>query len=286
LAFTAVAALAAGAEVSAGLVLAAVAEVGTALTVVGAVTGSKDLMKIGGAMALVGGVGGLVNGAISGTASTAVEGAVTNEAATAADYVNAADAASDAATAGSAASSAAPQLASASPQLAEASTSSAGNGIVAQAQLAPPAVETPASSVVQTPSAQMASDLNSPLEVGAPSGAHSPTGPVGAQAPQGAATPYDNIDVGGGYNPASGSTTAPADSGSFLSRVSDWATKNKTLLQSGQQLVGGALNGMNQRSMWDQKMALEQQRVNQTKYGNTVGNFAPANPGLISGARA
>jgi hypothetical protein len=40
------------------MVLTAVAEVGTALTVVGAVTGNKDMMKVGGVMGLVGGVGG------------------------------------------------------------------------------------------------------------------------------------------------------------------------------------------------------------------------------------
>ena len=50
-------------------VLTAVSYVGLATTVVGAVTGNKNLMKIGGEIGLVGGIGGLVNGAIGGAAS-------------------------------------------------------------------------------------------------------------------------------------------------------------------------------------------------------------------------
>ena len=69
MAFTAVTALVAAETVTATMVLAAVAQVGTALTIVGAVTGSKDLMKLGGTMALVGGIGGMAAGAMSGAAA-------------------------------------------------------------------------------------------------------------------------------------------------------------------------------------------------------------------------
>ncbi|MDC6726480.1 hypothetical protein, partial [Leclercia adecarboxylata] len=77
MAFTSIAALAAGEAVSATLVLVAMAEIVTAMTIVGGVTGSKELMKIGGTMAMVGGVGGMVNGAIGSAASTAVDGVAT-----------------------------------------------------------------------------------------------------------------------------------------------------------------------------------------------------------------
>lgn len=63
MAFTSITALAAGQAVNAALVLGAMVEVGTVMTVVGAVTGNKDIAKIGGTMALVGGVGGLIAGA-------------------------------------------------------------------------------------------------------------------------------------------------------------------------------------------------------------------------------
>src|SRR3954468_1511272 len=69
MAFTAVGAIIAGEAVTAGVVLAAVAEVGMAVTVVGAVTGSKDMMKVGGIMSLVGGVGSLAAGAFEGGAA-------------------------------------------------------------------------------------------------------------------------------------------------------------------------------------------------------------------------
>ena len=66
----AVVALFAGeAAVTAATVLTAVAEVGTAMSIVGAVTGNKDLIKIGGTMALVGGVGSMAAGAMSGAAA-------------------------------------------------------------------------------------------------------------------------------------------------------------------------------------------------------------------------
>ena len=62
----------AGAAASMATVMGAMVEVGTAMTVVGAVTGSKDLMKIGGVMGLVGGIGGMVAGA-GGAVSGAVD---------------------------------------------------------------------------------------------------------------------------------------------------------------------------------------------------------------------
>ena len=69
MAFTAVTALVAAETVTATMVLAAAAQIGTAMTIVGAVTGSKDLMKLGGTMALVGGIGGMAAGAMSGAAA-------------------------------------------------------------------------------------------------------------------------------------------------------------------------------------------------------------------------
>lgn len=71
MAFTSVAALIGGQAATAGLVLAAVAEVGVAMSVVGAVTGSKGLTKLGGVLGLVGGIGSMMAGAASGGAAAA-----------------------------------------------------------------------------------------------------------------------------------------------------------------------------------------------------------------------
>lgn len=67
MAFTSIAALVGGSAASATLVLGAIAEVGMAMSVVGAVTGNKKLMKVGGVLGLVGGVGGMI--ARAGTAA-------------------------------------------------------------------------------------------------------------------------------------------------------------------------------------------------------------------------
>jgi hypothetical protein len=71
MAFTSIVALTTAEVTTAAMVLGAMAEVGTVLTVVGAVTGDKNLTKIGGTMALVGGVGGMIAGA--GAAAGAAE---------------------------------------------------------------------------------------------------------------------------------------------------------------------------------------------------------------------
>lgn len=71
---------------------------GAVLTGIGAITGKRDLMKIGAVLAIGGGIGSFVAGAASGggaAASAAAEGAA--EGASSAGYVNGADLASDAA---------------------------------------------------------------------------------------------------------------------------------------------------------------------------------------------
>jgi hypothetical protein len=286
MAFTAVAALVGGAEVTATLVLAAAAEVGTAMTVIGAVTGSKDLMKIGGTIALVGGVGGLINGAMTAGAAGAAEGAAgaavdpaayagASADASAANYVSAADAMSDAATAG------------------------ASNGIIGSEVAAPMAADT-ATTALQAPAQELAQAAPSTQAAGAPGapttaadtitqGAPNVSGPAGAQAPN---TPYD-ISLDPNSTPTdlrlnAGTQAAPMSSSSYWSNIGNWINNNKTLFSSGLQLAGGALSGMNQRGMWDEKMQLERDRLAQTSHGSEIGNFAPrvsATPGIVNGAR-
>jgi hypothetical protein len=288
MAFTAVAAIISGAEVTATLVLAAATEIGTAMTVIGAVTGNKDLMKIGGAIAMVGGVGGLINGAVSGAAGAAAEGATAGGTA---ESIDAAASMADAAFGGAAAGEAAQQ---AGISQMEAAAGQAGNvGADLATNVAAPAVQAPiqATAPTATGSGIVGSAVEAPAptlqapEVGAP------MGPAGAQAPitpadydVGGRFGPDNLDVGGGLNPGS----APQDSTSFFNNFSTWANKNKTLLSSGMQLAGGALKGANDGRMWDQKMQLERDRLAQTSHGSEVGIFAPrvnATPGIINGAR-
>ncbi|MFZ6757964.1 hypothetical protein ACO0K9_12215 [Undibacterium sp. Ji50W] len=74
MAWVATAVVAAFEVTSVATVLTAISAVGMATTVVGAVTDNKNLMKIGGEISMVGGIGGLVNGAIGAAAGGAAEG--------------------------------------------------------------------------------------------------------------------------------------------------------------------------------------------------------------------
>jgi hypothetical protein len=67
-------------------------------------------------------------------------------------------------------------------------------------------------------------------------------------------------------------TTPPESSDSLFTRFSNWANQNKTLMNSATQLVGGALKGASEQSMWNQKMALQTAQFNRA---NSVGTFAP-----------
>ncbi|MBC3919150.1 hypothetical protein H8L32_16785 [Undibacterium sp. CY18W] len=80
-------------------VLTAISAVGMATTVVGAVTGNKNLMKIGGEISMVGGIGSLVNagiGALGAAGADVAAGQIGAEAASQAAGDAATDAASDA----------------------------------------------------------------------------------------------------------------------------------------------------------------------------------------------
>ena len=67
---------------------------GSMMVAMGTVMGSKDLVKIGAIVGVVGGIAGFANGASSAGAAASID-----DAATAGNYVNSADAASDAAAA-------------------------------------------------------------------------------------------------------------------------------------------------------------------------------------------
>lgn len=267
MAFTTIAGLAAGTTaVTTATVLAAVAEVGLALTVVGAVTGNKTLLKIGGVMSLVGGVGGMIAGATSGAAGAA--GGLT-EAGTA-SALEAASAEAMGAYGGTAAAEAATQgivggmegaVSAGTDMLAPAMDSGFASS-AGQMSMTPPAAES-SGIVSQTQAAPTVNDIATPqgVQMQTPTG---PQAPTGVKAPTGA--------------------TAPTDSGSFFGKFSSFAEKNKTLFNSGLKVVGGMMEGANEGEMWDEKMALERDRLKQSSYGNTTSNFAPRR-GIIQGAR-
>ena len=278
MAFTALTGLMAGTTaVTAVNVLAAVAQVGMALTVVGGVTGSKSLMKVGAALSLVGGVGGMVAGAASGGAAAAA-----GESAAAGPAEVGADAATSAAWSDGAGLGA--------DTLSNA-TAGQGTGMIGSAMdsAATPALESAAQTAVaptQTPSQSLQSELKvapdrtttiTPSDT-AGKGATNPfEDPSSAYATNGSDAMSD------AYRGGVGGFTAPESSGNFFGKISKFANENKTLFSAGLQLAGGALKGANEAKMWNDKMGFQRE---QAAKANSVGNFAPRPTGLIAGARA
>jgi hypothetical protein len=280
MAFTGIAALvgaaSTGAAVTATMVLAAVTEVGMALSLVGGITGNKKLLKIGGALSLIGGVGGLVAGATSGVAGAAgsaveggVEGALASASADAATAFGG-EAAVDAMTselvggmeAAASQGTSAMGAGSAMPASNAASLAPEPTGLIgAKPQPVPAAQVAEQGGGIQAPQVR---DVAGPADIGAPT------------SPADALNPSDRFLANG----TKSANLAPEGSGSFFEKFSTFADKNKTLFNNGMQLVGGAFKGMNEQKMWDEKMALERDRM---KRGNSAGTFAPT--GLI-GARA
>lgn len=277
IAFPAIAALAAGAEVTAALVLSAAAEIGITMTVVGAAAGSEDLMRIGAAMGLIGGLGGMIAGAGTAAAGEAAAGALSDSAADAAM-----NAASDEAIAASAADMALGETVG-QAQLAQLAGS---QGIVSspvnlspmpQASPIGPATNTMGNMAEAVPQVQA-----DPLAVQAPQGAQAPVGPQAIDAP---ASPADintnptDMRLAANQQRTPDGPLAPSDPESFFGGFSAWAEKNKTLFNSGQQLLGGALKGMNERDVIDQKLGFVRDQWNR---GNSVGTFQPR--GIVTGA--
>lgn len=278
MAFTALTGLMAGTTaVTAVNVLAAVAQVGMALTVVGGVTGSKSLMKVGAALSLVGGVGGMVAGAASGGAAAA--GAAGESAAAGLAEIGA-----DAAT--SAAWSEGAGLGADTLANVGADQGAGLIGSTMQPTMQPtlevatrPAVQ-PAAQAAQQQATQTAAEsgLGSNL---APQG---PAGPVSPfEDPSSAYATNGSDAMSDAYRGGVGGFTAPESSGNFFGKISKFANENKTLFSAGLQLAGGAMKGANEAKMWNDKMGFQRE---QAAKANSVGNFAPRPTGLIAGARA
>ena len=287
MAFAAVGALIGGtAAVTAATVLAAVAEVGMALSVVGAVTGSKDLMKIGGVMSLVGGIGGMVAGAAGGAAATGGElagawsGVGENIPAAATN-----SAIEDAVVSGMGGAEG-PALTGLGGEMAA--------GPVAEMATAPTSIVNPPpmqQAVQATQSVAPPTTMGQPLQPqatgpGGPVGAQAPAmtqAPPGAQAPGQPVSPYDIDTISASEGVASG-TAAPQTSQGYFGRFSQWAEKNKTLFSSGMQLAGGAFKGLSERAMWDEKMENDRQALALRSHGSEVARFQPR--GIVAGAGA
>lgn len=282
-AVVAVGAIAAAETVTVAMVLTAVADIGMCMTVVGAATGSKDLMKIGGALSLVGGVGGMVNGALSSVGTAAATDAAAS---------TATENAIDAGALGGANTGASGAVSE------SAATTAAGAG----AQTAAPLVDssaTPTLSAVAQPAANPIA-LNDPGAMNNGASWDSLTSPTPGAAAPGAS---GNLGANSAYGPTSSTlstgdtltNTLTPQTGANVDEIVNkavatggntgsetdalWQTFKTNLgsawdslgsqgkaelLKSALAVPGGIQNQQNKAK----ELALMQQRVNQTSYGS------------------
>lgn len=264
MALTAIAAVASTAAVAAEIVtVGTLMAIGTAATVVGVITKSKELVKIGGAMALVGGVGGIVEG-MAASASSATSAAA--EGAFEAGFVG-----SEAGVTGNVGELMASMEAAA--PVAE-TTGLVGNEIAAGQAIAgfdPVPVAAPqAAPLPAPPIAEAPKPFTSTPTVAQPTQAAQSSFDAAA----GASTPVTPYDTSGSWSDAAFSRS-PAGNGldyggywntSFdppskfmgkLNGVVDWIERNKMTAYLGSQMVAGAVQSRDA----DKRTAIERERV-------------------------
>lgn len=288
MAFTSVTALLGGAEMTGALVLSAVTEIGVATSLVGMVTGNADLMKIGGVMGLVGGVGGLINGAtgaVTSAADAAAEpaldlGGVPTETGMDAAKQGIEEAASSAAKSG---------LVSDYAADADLAGGLIPNETLQASQITGQAAPTLTQSAA--PTTADATAVTGQVDGLSPAGAQAAKAPVGATPPADA-TAVKSIDPNaapgvdtGGMPDAATLQKSPVYMGSqsYFDKFLNFVKNNKEVANGALMLGGGMLKGMNDKSISDDKLALERQRLAQTGFGNQVANYKT--PGIVQSAR-
>lgn len=260
MAFAAIGALFSGAAVTATTVLAAVSQIGTIMSVVGAVTGNKSLMKIGGVMGLVGGVGGLINGATSSAASAGADAL----ASTATDV--AADVSAGAAT--EAANAAAGGVTEGLGAMTSPVSGATATGVELGTLGMEPAI-VPAATTAQSVTAPIADAATQVTGVVTPADVAGNLGPAGVSAPAGVVSPADMTG-----------NLAPQTSSSFFGSMSDFAAKNPKLIDTVTRAGLGMVSGAANSKYKEAELQLAQQRA---RFGNSVSNFAP---GIVNRAAA
>lgn len=297
----AIAAILAGSEVTGTLALAAITEIGTVMTVVGAVTGSKDLMKTGAVMGLVGGVGGAIASS-SAAGETALSETLSGGATDGAFNAAKDSAAYDASVSAESALNDAVQgtgTTSFNEAAANAGNDEALQGIIGSqrnaSSLSQPDVLSSSSASPDLASTQIQGSTPVAPDANTVTGAVAPTSPA---TPMGTDANAINTPGGSTYsNPldqrlANGTATTPGgapstgNSSSFFDKFTNFVNNNKTFTDNATKLGLGLMSGAATSQYNEGRLAIERQKL---AFGNSVGNFSPSNvkttPGIIAGAR-
>lgn len=283
MAFVGISAIMAG-TVTTVTVLAAVAEVGMIMTVVGAATGNEDLMKLGGVLGIVGGVGGMINGAMSGATGAAAEAGMGG--AQKIGEGGFGQAAADSAVGAGVESGVTGAVAGETSM--SAARSAIGEGGFSATMPSGAIAQTPMDPLLSTGQIAPAPALDmNPAQTAATSNREGIIGQVGTPS----VTPQDVSVAGVTVNaPTTGGVQTPtvtAPGSQPLGKAGEasgfsgfWKSLDprtqSTLIGTGASMFSGAQN----QSNIDKKLALERDRVNQTSYGSAVPRFS-----IINGAR-
>lgn len=281
MAFTAVVALASAETVTAVMVFAAIAEVGIAMTVVGAVTGDKNLTKTGAMVSMVGGLGSVAAGS-SMLSSAAGETAAGEVAATGASEAAASTAAEEASKAA----------------IADTATESAGN-IFAGAPTDAAAASLPGSAPVgglEAAAGQAAPAGTVPVGTGPdilPAGT-SETAASGASAPAGVTNVGDKFDplksvamddgTTAGINQVISSGGKTGSNEFFSGFGKFWDGLGSQGKGAAIQMVGGAFSGAAETERHNDMMDYRNRELALRSHGNAVARYNKV--GIINSAKA
>jgi hypothetical protein len=291
---------------TAATILTAVSEVGIACTVVGAVTGSKDLIKVGSVLGVVGGVGSLINAGISSVAESAASEALANQATQEAGTSLAEFGGTDIAENVGANAVTNTATDAAANSLTNTATNNLANGVATNTATnltGDVAASTP-TVVAQNGIPPIDSSLaGSPNYVDPTAGVTSPNAPVVADGTNGAQTTVDNVSKVGttdyspiqGNNPAGQAAedygtldTGIKPSNDLLSTVKEkfgaaWESMGERGKSEILKSIMAVPGGIQQQKNAAAQLALQQQKVNQTSYGGQVPRFGTF--GIINSAK-
>lgn len=289
MAFTAVASVLAG-TASTAVVIAAIGEVGLALTVAGAVTGNKNLMKVGAVMGVAGGVGSLATSAFGaateGAAAIAGDSAV--NAGLSAGETGAMDMGIGAAAEGGSAiaSDIGSGIANSSGAMADGGGEIAGIDQISGDQTMQPNVG--GGSGVDAPKMPEDSPSNSPFNSSTPASETNSLSPAYdsgnhfSDAGHAAQTGIDNSYVGSG---TAETANKSLNGSSYFNKLSNYLTSDKGMNTS-LQLGAGALSGIGKAYSDNRNNQLNQQALDLKKQAAVNANDQVRVAGIINKARA
>ncbi len=259
MAFTAIVAIAEYSAVAEGIIAATtLAEIGAAMSVVGAVTKDQTISKLGGAMAIGGGVAGITG---AGLAGEGVSSSLAGEASAYDSAIPWSDASSNAVS-----EMASDPMASTPVENVNADSTALNQDTVSQTL--PVEQQAPVETTTQAPPQAAVTDVVDSTDPTRTTNVNTPAGPTQAGTPvqkPGETKGNDFFDTAWGF-------------------IKD--PKNRYLVNNGTQLIGGVLQGINSGYQFDRTQGLKEDQFAYEKQLNAnVSNQNKSRSGILNKAR-